>query len=144
MNRLALLALLAGAGCASSGDRAPSTWYPEAELVCHVPGCARCGGRSLVGCGLCAASGQLPCTSCRDGRERCGVCKGDGSKSGKKCKTCGGDGVRPCSRCGGDRRMACGACEGKGRVCCLRRLEIREPSPRGEDAWPPGNEPGTP
>lgn len=142
MRRLAPILLLAAAGCVSTADRAPSAWYPDAELVCHDPGCLHCAGRSLVGCGPCTASGKVRCTACRDGKERCGTCRGDGSKGGKKCKTCGGDGVRACSRCGGDRLMACPACEGKGRVCCLRRLAVREPIPRGEDAWPPGNEPG--
>ena len=137
----ALILALAAAGCVSTIDRAPSTWYPEAELVCRDLGCHRCRGDSLVGCGPCRASGKVPCTSCRDGKEKCGTCKGDGSKGGKKCKSCGGDGVRNCSRCGGDRWMACGACEGKAQVHCLRRLAIREPIPRGDDAWPPGNEP---
>ena len=50
--------------------------------------------------------------------------------------------VKPCHGCGGDRWMACPACEGKARVHCIRPLVIREPMPVGEDAWPPGNEPG--
>jgi len=141
MKILAPLLILAVAGCVSTMDRAPSTWYAEAELVCHDPGCFRCRGGSLIGCGPCAASGKVTCTACKDGKERCRDCGGDGSKKGKKCKSCGGDGVRACSRCGGHRQMACPACEGKGRVCCLRRLVIHEPIPRGDDAWPPGNEP---
>jgi hypothetical protein len=129
-------------GCAPTGDRAPATWYPEAALVCHESACPRCRGGSLLGCGPCQASGRVPCNACRDGKEKCGTCKGDGSKGGKKCKTCGGDGVKNCGRCGGDRWMACPACEGKARVHCIRALVIREEIPRGEDAWPPGNEPG--
>ncbi len=142
MKILAPLLIFAFAGCVTTSDRAASTWYADAEIVCHDSGCPRCGGRALVGCGPCSASGKVRCTACRDGKERCGACKGDGHKDGKKCKVCKGDGIRPCSRCGGDRMMACPACEGKARVCCLRRLVIHEPIPRGDDAWPPGNEPG--
>lgn len=134
------LALLAG--CVSTSERAATTWYPEAALVCRQRACPRCGGDSLVGCAPCNASGKVRCTACRDGKEKCGTCKGDGSKGGKKCKTCNGDGIKNCSRCGGDRLMACPACEGKARVHCLRALVIHEPMPRGDDAWPPGNEPG--
>ena len=135
-------ALLALAGCMTAMDRAPSTWYSAAEVVCHQPGCPYCRGQSIVGCRNCQVSGKVRCTACTDGKEKCGTCKGDGHKGGKKCRTCGGDGIRNCSRCGGDRRMACPACEGKAYVHCLRRIPIREPIPRGEDAWPPGNEPG--
>lgn len=142
MRKLAPALILVLAGCVSTMDRAPSTWYPEAELVCRDRGCARCRGDSLLGCGPCRASGDVRCTACRDGKEKCGICKGDGSKGGKKCKGCKGDGIRDCSRCGGDMKMACAACEGKGRVHCLRRLVVNEPIPRGDDAWPPGNEPG--
>jgi hypothetical protein len=141
MRAAAVVAILALGSCVSTADRAPSTWYPEAEVVCYQAGCVRCAGRSLVGCTGCRASGKVPCTACRDGKERCGACKGDGSKGGKKCKECRGDGVRKCSRCGGDRWMACPACEGKAYVHCLRRVAIHEPIPRGDDAWPPGNEP---
>jgi hypothetical protein len=142
MKILAPLLVLLAAGCVNTMDRAPQTWYPEVEVVCHVRGCARCGGSSLVGCHPCHASGQVRCTACRDGKEKCGVCGGDGQKGGHKCKTCNGDGIKKCSRCGGDMKMACGGCEGKGRICCLRRVEIRDPIPRGDDAWPAGNEPG--
>ena len=142
MKILAPLLILLTVGCVNTMDRAPQTWYPDAEIVCHVRGCPRCGGSSLVGCHPCHASGKVRCTACRDGKERCGVCGGDGHKGGHKCKTCNGDGIKKCSRCGGDMKMACGACEGKGRICCLRRVEIRDPIPRGDDAWPPGNEPG--
>lgn len=136
-----LVAALLLAGCQTTMDRAPSTWYPAAEVVCHQPACGHCHGRSLVGCRGCSASGKVRCTACRDGKEKCGVCKGDGSKGGKKCKTCNGDGIKTCSRCGGDRLMACPGCEGKAYVHCLRQIPIREPIPRGDDAWPPGNEP---
>lgn len=142
MRTLALFLVLALSGCVTTSERAAMTWYPEAEVVCHDRGCPYCGGRSTVGCAPCHASGKVRCTACRDGKEKCDTCKGDGHKGGKKCRDCKGDGIRNCSRCGGDQKMACPPCEGKGRLCCLRRVPIRDPIPRGEDAWPPGNEPG--
>jgi hypothetical protein len=138
---LLVVAAAAVSGCVSTVDRAATTWYPEADVVCRVKGCPRCGGGSLVGCRPCNVTGKVPCTACRDGKEKCGVCKGDGSKGGKKCKTCDGDGIKKCSRCGGDRWMACAACQGKAKIHCVRRLVIHEPMPVGADAWPPGNEP---
>jgi hypothetical protein len=141
MKMLAPVLLLLAAACQSTMERAPSTWYARAELVCHDQGCFRCRGSSHHGCAPCRASGGVPCNRCRDGTERCGVCKGDGSKDGKKCKACKGDGKRDCSTCGGDRVMACPTCLGRGQVCCLRPLVISEPIPRGPDAWPQGNEP---
>lgn len=125
------------AGCKTTVERAPTTWYEAAEIVCIDSRCAACRGTSAVGCGPCRATGDLPCTGCRDGTQKCAACDGDGRKSGKKCKTCDGKGRHACHRCGGDRLMECGTCSGKGKLTCLRPIPITETPPDGEDVWPP-------
>lgn len=145
MKKLLPLVLLAAAACQSTVDRAPNTWYAAAEIVCRNPACLHCHGRGDVGCPPCRASGKVPCTKCpADGIVKCATCKGDGRKDGKKCKTCDGKGKRNCPICNATKLMACGTCDGKARLTCLRPLPISETPPRGDDAWPPGNEPGSP
>ncbi len=134
-------ALLLLAACGTTMDRAPRTWHDSVELLCHEPACSACRGSSLQGCPPCRATGKVPCTRCKDGRVACTTCKGDGRKDGKPCKTCEGSGRMKCPTCDGTRLAACGHCDGKARIHCLRPMAVHDTPPRGEDAWPPGNEP---
>jgi len=142
-NLLPLLLLsLAAPGCKSTMERAPNTWYPVAEVVCYDPGCPRCRGTSGQACPPCRATGKVKCTRCTDGIVKCDTCKGDGRHNSKTCKVCDGKGKRKCPTCDGTLKMDCGHCEGKARISCFRVLVVSEPPPAGDDAWPPGNEPG--
>lgn len=143
MKKLLPLVLLVAGSCQMPVNRAPNTWYAVAEVVCRNPACLHCHGRSDIPCGRCGATGKLPCTKCpENGRVPCTTCKGDGRKDGKTCGRCEGKGTMVCPTCNGTKLRACGTCDGQARLTCLRPLTISETPPRGDDAWPPGNEPG--